>query len=275
MNEYILCHPDDGEPLLAARNVYLRRVPYFTVPSCVVKEHTFNWSLAKLTGSELRLYISVLSLANCHHNNEFKTTASELRKLSGLAPATLKKALDALEERGLVYVTGLKDYTVNLCDPYTGEPLHEQTGVDEDDPANDYVTGGDGRTKRLNLNTGDAERVEKLIRSCLPEDEVPTVQGNGDLMMRCPFHTDSNPSCSVSPSKNSCFHCFGCDKSGSLAELIGQLNDMTKGETIQRIATAFGTKAEYHRPDARVIAKYSYRPRRQTQAAETGTSLSR
>jgi DNA-binding MarR family transcriptional regulator len=258
-NEYMLCHPGTGIPLTAKRDVvYGNGLPYFTFPERVIKEHTTNCSLAKMSSSELRLYTCILYLANRHRNNEFTTTAGELRKLSGLAPTTFRKALEQLECRGLVWVTASSTpYRISLCDPYTGQPLHEQTGFDEDDPANYFTMGDKGQAKRLNFNTGDPVQVEKLVRSCVSEE--PVMQGNGDLMIRCPFHADANPSCSVSPKKNGCFHCFGCGKNGSLTELVMQLKSITKGEAIQQTATAMGMKTEFHEPDKRAIAKYSYR----------------
>lgn len=258
-NEYILCNPEDGIPLMAHRSVvYGNRLPYFTVPMCVVTEHTANWSLAKMTGSELKLYTCILYLANRHRNNEFTTITGELRKLSGLAPATFRKAMDQLECRGLVYVTGKPSgYSISLCDPYTGQPIEELDGTDENDPANYFMKGDKGQSKRLNLNTGNAEQVEKVIRACISDE--PITQGNGDLMIRCPFHSDKNPSCSVSLRKNGCFHCFGCDKSGSLTDLIMQLQGIPKGEAIQQTATAMGMNIEFREPDKNADAVYPYK----------------
>lgn len=257
-NEYTLCSPEDGTPLTACRSVmYGNQLPYFTFPVCVVTEQTANWSLAKMTGSELRLYISILFLANRHKSNEFDSTSAELRQLSGLVPATFRKALDQLECRGLIWVSPRqKAYNISLCDPYTGQPIHEIDGDDENDPANYFTKGDGGQSKRLNLNTGDPEQVERLIRSRLSEEAV--IQGNGDLMIHCPFHSDSTPSCSVSPRKNGCFHCFGCDKSGSLTDLITQLGGVSKGEAIQQTAKVMGINIEFHQPDKNAVV-YSYK----------------
>jgi DNA-binding MarR family transcriptional regulator len=210
-NEYILCNPDTGTPLMAKQSViYGNGLSYFTFPICVVTEQTANWSLAKMSGSEIKLYVCILYLANRHRNNEFTATTIELRQLSGLAPATFRKAVNQLECRGLVWISESdKFWGISLCDPYTGQPIQEPDGVDENDPANYFTKGDKGQSKRLNLNTGDADQVEKLIRSCVSED--PITQSNGDFRIHCPFHSDSNPSCSVSPRKNGCFHCFGCE----------------------------------------------------------------
>ena len=131
----------------------------------------------------------------------------------------------------------------------------ELDGTDENDPANYSMKGDKGQSKRLNLNTGNAEQVEKVIRACISDE--PIKQGNGDLMIHCPFHSDKNPSCSVSPRKNGCFHCFGCNESGSLTDLIMQIKGIAKGQAIQQTATAMGMKIEYHPPDKNVIV-YPY-----------------
>jgi DNA-binding MarR family transcriptional regulator len=64
-NEYILCNPQDGEPLAAARYPYMKKLAtgYFTVPDCIVKETEYQWSLAEISPSELRLYTVLLFLA--------------------------------------------------------------------------------------------------------------------------------------------------------------------------------------------------------------------
>ena len=71
-NEYILCNPETSIPLMAKQSViYGNKLHYFTFPICVVTEHTANWSLAKMTGSELdcipafsiwRIAIGIMSL---------------------------------------------------------------------------------------------------------------------------------------------------------------------------------------------------------------------
>jgi hypothetical protein len=147
-------------------------------------------------------------------------------------------------------------YRIELCDPHTGAPLADYDGDDEADPANYYTVVDKGQSKRLNLNCGDPEQIEKLIRSCVGEVNG---QGNGDLMILCPFHSDINPSCSVSPKKNGCWHCFGCGESGSLTTLIAKLRGIAAGEAIGETAAAFGQKVEYRQPDANALAVYSYR----------------
>jgi hypothetical protein len=80
------------------------KIPYFTYPSCVVKETDQQWSLAKMSGSELRLYVVLLWMANRERKNDLSTTLSQLRKLSNLDPKTVIKALTGLEDRRLIQI---------------------------------------------------------------------------------------------------------------------------------------------------------------------------
>jgi DNA-binding MarR family transcriptional regulator len=261
-NGYILCNPQNGEPLAASRTPYMGKVArgYFTVPDCIVKETGYNWSLAKIGESELRLYTVLLYLGNQHRDNEFTTTAAEMRELSGLSQPTLKKAIPGLEERGLILVSGdfKSNCTVNLCDPYTGVPLEPYTGDDRDDPSNYYETVKDGRSKRLNLNIGDPVKIEKLLRELIPDGQSVIEHSKGQLMICCPFHKERTPSCSVNPQWSGGFHCFGCHEHGSFTKLIARIKGITQGKAIEQTAVAFGKTAEFHDPDYRAIAKYSF-----------------
>lgn len=82
-------------------------------------------------------------------------------------------------------------------------------------------------------------------------------QENGDITICCPFHHDSTPSCSVSPKKR-CFHCFGCKEKGTLTHLAMKLQGVSKGEAIQHRAATAQLDVEYHDPDSKAEAKYSY-----------------
>jgi hypothetical protein len=164
--------------------------------------------------------------------------------------------LVGLEDRGLVYATGREELKVHVCDPFTGEPLHTWDGDAENDPANYTTTNEKGVSQRLIINW-TPEGLEQLVRSLVPDGEAIASQGNGDLMIRCPFHDDSKPSCSVSPRKR-CFYCFGCKASGGFTKLIGKMTGESKAGTIQRIAAAMGQTAEYRDPDWKASAIYDY-----------------
>ncbi len=260
-NEYLVCNPSSGEPLLAiGSNLFLpNKVRYVNVPKCLVTEFAADWSLAQLTGSEIRLYVAVLWLANRPpRSGMLKTSESALRKLSGLGRPTFDEALERLECRHLLWITGgQKDLCVTLCDPYTGEPIHEQTGISEDDPANYYEVAEKGRAKRLNMNSGTPEQVRALLLSCLSENAKVVSQENGDVKICCPFHEDQNPSCSVSPEKR-CFYCFGCRQKGTFTALLMRLRSMSKAEAVQFMAASLGFRTDFHRPDEDAEAIYPW-----------------
>jgi hypothetical protein len=152
---------------------------------------------------------------------------------AALTPQTFKKALDGLQDHGLIFVSEgerANAVVIHLCDPFTGEPMHTHDGDDRNNPAR-YTTTGGGR---LSWNDGTDSQWEHIVRDAVPAGEPVIKQPNGDLMIRCPFHDDRNPSCSVSLRKR-CYHCFGCPKpggSGTLRTLLAKLTGSTNGDTI-------------------------------------------
>jgi hypothetical protein len=198
------------------------------------------------------MYVSMCWFANRKNSSAFEFSLTELKKLAGLSTtSTAKKALDGLVDRGLLSIS---DDDLILHDPYTGEPLHVENGDPSSDPANYYGIMGQGRATRLNLNTGNPQQVEQLLRECNAE---PIPQNNGELKIICPFHSDQNPSCSVSPTKR-VFYCFGCQKAGTLTQLVMQLRGVGKGTAIKIMAESAGQAVEFHEPDKNAEAIYSY-----------------
>jgi DNA-binding MarR family transcriptional regulator/5S rRNA maturation endonuclease (ribonuclease M5) len=259
VNKYILCDALTGEPLKTkpgAKLLYANHLSYFNLPVCIVRETTANWSIAKLSGSAIAVYVSLSWLANKSGMNTVKVKPSELKTLCNLARPTLKKALEELETRGLI-ATDSAGKESTLCDPYTGEPVHEFTGNAEDDPARYFQTAETGG-KRVNFNIGDPGQAEDWISSCLPPGATVIDQKNGDITICCPFHDDKNPSCSVSLKKR-CFHCFGCKEKGTLTQLSMKLRGISKGQAIQDRAAVAQLKVEYHNPDSKAEAIYSYK----------------
>ncbi|OQW96274.1 MAG: hypothetical protein BWK77_05555 [Verrucomicrobia bacterium A1] len=49
--------------------------------------------------------------------------------------------------------------------------------------------------------------------------------GSRDLIGKCPFHQDENPSFVVTPTKN-LFHCLGCDAAGSVIDFVMKLDGL-------------------------------------------------
>jgi 5S rRNA maturation endonuclease (ribonuclease M5) len=215
--------------------------------------------------SEKQLYFALCWLANLKRNNHFTTTREDLINLTGIATkATTDKALRGLEDKALLSIEGTSgspSVQIHLFDPYTGEPLQDQTASPEadpeDDPANYRVTT---TNRRVILNSGNPEAVERLVRSCLPEGAQIVRQSNGGLTICCPFHQDDNPSCSVSPSK-CCFNCFGCHEKGTLTKLLIKISGESHSTIIRKMVEANGVAVEFHLPDDHAEAIYSYNDR--------------
>lgn len=257
-NKYFLCDSLTGEPFKTTpgvRLLYANNASYFSLPVCIVREVSANWSIARLSGSASAVYVALSWLANKRGKNVIEVKASELKTLCDFTKRTLDKALDELEARGLIWSDGTgKEFT--LCDPYTGEPVHDFTGDSKDDPARYSLTAEEGG-KRVNFNSGDVAQNEKWLMECLPPSANIIHQENGDLTIGCPFHDDQNPSCSVSL-KKCCFHCFGCNKNGTLTQLVMKLQGISKAEAIQHRAATAQLEVEYHDPDSKAQAIYSY-----------------
>lgn len=66
--------------------------------------------------------------------------------------------------------------------------------------------------------------------------------GRKDLIGKCPFHEDKNPSFVVTPDKN-LFHCLGCDAAGSVIDLVMKLDKIEFRETVDKLLPVL-SKAE-------------------------------
>ena len=179
---YKLCDPATGDPYKTRPGVkllYANDAAYFNIPVCIVRETAANWSIAKLSGSAVAVYVALSWLANKSGSNTITVKPSDLKTLCDLVKRTLDKAIDDLETRGLI-LTDSAAKTFTLCDPNTGEPLHEFNGNQKDDPARYFQTAETGG-KKINLNSGDPAQNEAWIKSCLPPGAPVIEQGNGDL----------------------------------------------------------------------------------------------
>ena len=63
--------------------------------------------------------------------------------------------------------------------------------------------------------------------------------GSADLVGKCPFHDEDEPSFVVTPGKN-LFHCLGCDAGGSVIDLVMKLDGLTFREAVLRLMTDNG-----------------------------------
>jgi len=63
--------------------------------------------------------------------------------------------------------------------------------------------------------------------------------GTADHVGRCPFHDEDEASFIVTPGKN-LWHCMGCDKGGSVIDLVMQLDGLTFREAVDQLMTSTG-----------------------------------
>jgi len=261
-SSYTLCDPRDGQPIYTtSTNIpRSRKMQYFNVPDCVITNSGCEWSVSKMTGSELRIYVALCWIANTRRSTNFLSSYSEIARLARMTPVTLKKAFDGLAARKLLFVfptNSVKEVEVRLCDPYSGEPFPKEVGDPESDPANYFLADGGGVRRRAVFNGISPEAVERLIETSQPSGNPIQRRGNGELMISCPFHVESTPSCSVSTIKG-CFNCFGCDRKGSITDLLSQMRNIPKAQAFRMISEESNTPIEYRDPDSSIEAIYSY-----------------
>ncbi|HEX3987537.1 MAG TPA: CHC2 zinc finger domain-containing protein [Acidobacteriaceae bacterium] len=238
--------------------LFSNRVNYFRFPEAVIREKTERWSLAKMSSSEVRVYVGCLIMLESIRRLD-KPTIGALRKIVDLDSRTVGKALDGLDSHGLIWTSGSNDsFKIELCDPYTGTPLEPPGDDAEIDPANFFRKDPGGVFRRVSFNMTPPE-TEAFIRSVIPAGEPVLTQNNGELMICCPFHDDSNPSCSVSPAKHGIFHCYACEEGGTMFKLAAALTDSSRRAAIEMVAKARGLETEFREPDAKAQAIYRYR----------------
>lgn len=79
----------------------------------------------------------------------------------------------------------------------------------------------------------DATKIEEVV------SEFVTLKKRGiNYVGLCPFHNDSNPSFSVSPTRGIC-HCFTCGKGGNAINFLMELEQMTYPDTLRWLAKKY------------------------------------
>ena len=61
----------------------------------------------------------------------------------------------------------------------------------------------------------------------------------GQVLIRCPFHDDSRPSCSVNFERK-LFHCFSCDESGDIFDFVAKMDHVSMPDAAHIVATYSG-----------------------------------
>ena len=87
--------------------------------------------------------------------------------------------------------------------------------------------------------------------------EYITLEKKGnDYKGLCPFHNDSNPSLSVSPSKK-LFKCFSCNTSGNVISFVSKIENISYKEALKKVADKSGIKLNFkENPRDVKISKY-------------------
>mgnify|MGYP006290284627 CR=1 FL=1 len=95
-----------------------------------------------------------------------------------------------------------------------------------------------------NFNQDDIDRLKKNV-SILHVTAGYGIElkphGRSDYIGRCPLpgHTDEEPSFIVTPGKN-LWHCMGCDKGGSVIDLVMELDGITFRDAVDKLMTSTG-----------------------------------
>lgn len=89
------------------------------------------------------------------------------------------------------------------------------------------------------------EQIEQLKRNvsvlhvCADHGIELKQHGTHDYAGKCPFHDEDEPSFIVTPSKN-LWHCMGCDKGGSVIDLVMELEGIDFRGAVQKLITSSG-----------------------------------
>jgi len=84
---------------------------------------------------------------------------------------------------------------------------------------------------------GELERLKQrisLAELCQSHGIELKRRGAKNLVGKCPFHDDSTPSLSIDPVKN-VWHCFGCDKGGSVIDFVMLKESIPFAEAVARL----------------------------------------
>jgi hypothetical protein len=281
--QYLLLNPKNRQPLRTRSDndiLHGNGLHYFTIPSCMfaiqptgktVSEDKW-YSFSTMTFAEKKLYLMLVYLATQRENHKFDTTADELRGITGLSHAALKLALDELESRWLIadlgIYTTIRKLQIHLRHPISGDTLDASDWEVEprNYDGNYYEKDDKGNSTKANLRMSP-EQQEKMFLELIAARHLTATEGNPhQWSFCCPFHDDSNPSCSYNSVKG-CFNCHGCPAKGHYTKLfyklgaVGVLGTVPKEEIIKQIGTAMGKELEYIKPDFKAIASYSYKKR--------------
>ena len=85
----------------------------------------------------------------------------------------------------------------------------------------------------------DLKRNVSILHVCAAHGIELKRHGTADYVGRCPFHDEDEASFIVTPGKN-LWHCMGCDKGGSVIDLVMALDGLTFREAVDKLMTSNG-----------------------------------
>ena len=85
----------------------------------------------------------------------------------------------------------------------------------------------------------ELKRSVSILHVCADHGIELSQHGTSDMKGRCPFHEEDEPSFIVTPAKN-LWHCMGCDKGGSVIDLVMQLENITFRQAVDNLMTSTG-----------------------------------
>jgi len=91
----------------------------------------------------------------------------------------------------------------------------------------------------------------------------PARRVGAQWMARCPFHDERTASLSLHP-QTKLYHCFGCGKSGSVFDLVMELEALSFPEAVEQLADRYGIELE--REDVGPAERQAIARQRRTQA---------
>jgi DNA primase len=68
--------------------------------------------------------------------------------------------------------------------------------------------------------------------------------GGGSLKGLCPFHDEKSPSFNVTPGRE-LYYCHGCGKGGDVIRFVEEIDHLTFGESVERLAARAGIELRY------------------------------
>ncbi|MFC0039135.1 DNA primase [Actinomadura rayongensis] len=68
--------------------------------------------------------------------------------------------------------------------------------------------------------------------------------GGGNLKGLCPFHDEKSPSFNVTPGRG-LYYCFGCGEGGDVIKFVQEIEHLSFGESVERLAAKAGIRLRY------------------------------